>query len=1417
MRILRQIGLTLGLSVLLQACGGGGGDAPLTGQFVDAPVEGLTYQCATSGMTGSTLSGLTNAQGQFSYRPGQACTFKVGNVVVGTLTSIPTDGLVTPQDAAGVARSATAAPSATVIAQFLQSLSEPGSQGKIKISSATTAAMAALPETQLVGSTGPMTQTSLGQLVSAAGMSMVTPAQAAATLGAQMSSAGVSLTAGSVNANTPVSLNSVTVSAPASSAAAGAVLKVTALANMSDGSSSVVDSSVSWSSSDTSLATVAADGTVTTRKPGQVSITATKGGMTGRMEVTVTDAVLQSLSLPEGLNDPLPLGATRALSLVGLYSDGSEKDVSTGVSWTLANANARLDGQLLTAAAVGAVDVTGTVGTVEQTFSLTVSPAVLRSIALSRTDGATTAVAAGRTLQLQATGTYSDGSTQDISPAVSWSAGTNNLAVGSGGLVTTSKAGAGRVSVVDPRSQVSASILLDVSAAMLVSLSVEPSVPTMAQGLNQMLTLTGTYTDGTSSTSLTEVGWTSSDTDKVNVSSNGLVTGAQVGSAVVTARVGDVSTAVTVTISAPVAQSLSVSALLQTISNGASTVINALLTLTNGATQAVASSVNWVVESLGGQAVIGVSGDSVTLTGTTPGDVRVTGSYQGVSDSLVIRVLPSINGVAANGAAMGGAMVTVLDATGKTLVTTANDDGSFVFPDMSDYRAPFQISATAQVGAKQVTQYSVYANPLADGSNTINVTPLTSAIVALVAPSGVMGDVTAAQLASITPSQVSAVTTQLLTVIAPLVNNIPNMPSSRAFNPVTTTFAANGAGPDLLLDHLDVSVRPDGVAIANKMAITNSDSSVDAAAALSKGDLGTATPLSATDVVNLVGIEELVNQFKSCFAVNSAQRLTNKTANSATLDNACTTMALPSYLHNGNTFMSRWSGLLNSASMDASARFSRPEIRLRLSTAPEVIAVNFNMIDKDGVGYTMPEIIQKQTDGTWRLYGNQRRANAFVETSLINYVDLTSNTNYNNLNSSRLETGFRFSFDPRVSFANGQVTYHGIDLRETGGYATTNWSSIRSTGATMVKCVAVMGPGNFASDGVKWMGIFPHGLLLKKPTSSVRQDYLAIDRRLSQAEKTALSNANVGDTLSSLCPADSLGDGGFTASSASTYSVDLLPLSNQKHPVTGQVDNTINGRDRAWYTGPRYARVSPDATLTGMLQSNPKFTYYVIDTSNVLQLKIDTRYLGELPSLAQFSAMVQAQKIPSWTSASVQRYLDYNVTQGETSSITVDWINPQKGFNADYAGMYAEVYQSQAGQGLRGASSVYPSNRSGVGTDGLWSSDSDLAAYIDAIPGNNFFWRYGTITKAADSSGSCTGSYLASNGGFGVYRSVTSINNQSLASNWLGTDTLQRACRKMGGAPAATPNAYLMREMYLRTYSDKNARIYNYVSNKKVQ
>lgn len=111
----------IGAAMLLSACSSGGdgsgGTTPVasapavTGTFVDAPVAGLSYA------TSSGLSGTTNNQGQFSYRPGDTVTFSYGQTVIGT---IPGVSQVTPWTVFGLSTPDPADPRWVNLARFLQ-------------------------------------------------------------------------------------------------------------------------------------------------------------------------------------------------------------------------------------------------------------------------------------------------------------------------------------------------------------------------------------------------------------------------------------------------------------------------------------------------------------------------------------------------------------------------------------------------------------------------------------------------------------------------------------------------------------------------------------------------------------------------------------------------------------------------------------------------------------------------------------------------------------------------------------------------------------------------------------------------------------------------------------------------------------------------------------------------------------------------------------------------------------------------------------------------------------------------------------------------------------------------------------------------------------------------------------------------
>lgn len=106
------------ITLALSACGGGdsgGGNSNLeTGQFIDSPVEGLSYST-------DTQSGKTNSNGEFKYKSGEVVKFKIGAIDIGSafgskyLSPIDVTNTFVPSDEA-----------ASNIARLLQTLDVDG-------------------------------------------------------------------------------------------------------------------------------------------------------------------------------------------------------------------------------------------------------------------------------------------------------------------------------------------------------------------------------------------------------------------------------------------------------------------------------------------------------------------------------------------------------------------------------------------------------------------------------------------------------------------------------------------------------------------------------------------------------------------------------------------------------------------------------------------------------------------------------------------------------------------------------------------------------------------------------------------------------------------------------------------------------------------------------------------------------------------------------------------------------------------------------------------------------------------------------------------------------------------------------------------------------------------------------------------
>jgi hypothetical protein len=173
------------------------------------------------------------------------------------------------------------------------------------------------------------------------------------------------------------------------------------------------------------------------------------------------------------------------------------------------------------------------------------SSAALTLVSLAVTP-ANPSIAPGASLQFSAVGNYSNGSTQDLTSQVTWSA-TGAAPISPTGLVTSTTAGSGTVTATF--GVLTGSTSLTISTPTLVSITILPANASIVPGASQQFSATGHYSDGGTLNLTAQVAWTA--TGGVQISSSGLATapGSGVGTASIGATLGQVSGATSLTLS----------------------------------------------------------------------------------------------------------------------------------------------------------------------------------------------------------------------------------------------------------------------------------------------------------------------------------------------------------------------------------------------------------------------------------------------------------------------------------------------------------------------------------------------------------------------------------------------------------------------------------------------------------------------------------------------------------------------------------------------------------------------------------------------------------------------------------------------------------------------------------------------------
>jgi trimeric autotransporter adhesin len=465
----------------------------------------------------------------------------------------------------------------------------------------------------------------------------------------------ITATDGSVTGSAALKVNPILVSLAITPGTASIAPQTTqafrATGTYSDNSTQDITSTVTWSSSATAVATISngtsTQGIAAAIAPGSSTITAMLGTISNTATLTVTNGVLQSIAVTPA-NSTVTLGSVRQFTATGTFLDGSTtsmQDITNVAAWsssTVSVATVTVSGAV-TALKIGTTTITATWKSISGSTQATVNAANLSSIAIQ--PGNST-IAPQTTIQFSAVGTFSDGSTRNITNQVTWSSSNSAAATIQNSTATGVSTGESTITATLVSVSISGSITLTVSDATVQSISVTPSGRSIAPGTTLPFIATGVFSDSSTQTITNSVTWSSSNTALAKVSNiagnNGIVTAVSAGSVTIKAAFGGVSGSAPLTVNSATLNSIALTPIGAVLAPASTLQYDAIGSYSDGTTFNLNRVATWS-SSATSVATVSAFGQA---TGQSAGTADITakmGSVTSNSAALIVSSSPLVS------------------------------------------------------------------------------------------------------------------------------------------------------------------------------------------------------------------------------------------------------------------------------------------------------------------------------------------------------------------------------------------------------------------------------------------------------------------------------------------------------------------------------------------------------------------------------------------------------------------------------------------------------------------------------------------------------------------------------------------------------------------------------------------------------
>jgi hypothetical protein len=172
------------------------------------------------------------------------------------------------------------------------------------------------------------------------------------------------------------------------------------------------------------------------------------------------------------------------------------------------------------------------------------------------------------------------------------------------------------------------------NASGLVSIALTPANPSIALGLTQQFAATGTFTGGRKADLTTSVTWSSLPRTVATINAAGLASSASQGSATITATLNAIKGSTTLSVTAPVLESIAVTPANASIAAGTTQQFTATGTYSDGSKQNLTSTATWS-SSAPGVATISTTG---LASAVAPGQTTIEAASGAINGSTTLTV-----------------------------------------------------------------------------------------------------------------------------------------------------------------------------------------------------------------------------------------------------------------------------------------------------------------------------------------------------------------------------------------------------------------------------------------------------------------------------------------------------------------------------------------------------------------------------------------------------------------------------------------------------------------------------------------------------------------------------------------------------------------------------------------------------------